>query len=219
MTIRVITPSVRSRRNKLRDQLQTAGLSMADAHQRVYDAYPVALELLDAGFEIIDEVRQAPRQDRVDAFMAEPLLVEFFGEATRVRHVNNVHRRLEGLRDRVERGFTVALKPDGKKTPLAQTTGALNTTRVRFRLYTRGIRLDIWDLAALINHEIGHQWFKDQKLGTEPVYGTQAARDLARYHPRRARKSTENYEQFCSAAHIAEGLQSNRDDLEVFLAA
>jgi hypothetical protein len=54
--------------------------------------------------------------------------------------------------------------------------------------------------AADLASDMAFAGFKDQKLGTEQVYGDRAALDLAIYHTRRARKSAENYAFFCEEA-------------------
>ena len=80
----------------------------------------------------------------------------------------------------------------------------------RFRIFTKGVRKAIYPLAELITHELGHNWFGDQKIETRKVYGEGPARTLAEYNPRKARRSTENYSLFCAKAHAAKGLRTKR---------
>ena len=80
------------------------------------------------------------------------------------------------------------------------------------RVYTHLIKKNIYELAETLVHELGHNWFTDQKLEKVKVYGERRARDLATYNPRKARRSTENYAIFCTKRYFAEGLHTETED-------
>ena len=216
MTITVKFPRGARKGRRLDEQLEAVNLTRAAAEGRIRDAAVIADEMLREGLAVLRPIAEGARSRMVDAFAAEPLLETWFGEVTRPRQVRTVHRRLDGICDRFVSGFTAAVRPEDDDSPLAQTAGAANLTGSRFRIYPRGLERDIWDVAELIIHEIGHHWFTDQKLGDLKVYGETRARDLATYDPRKARRSTENYAIFCMKAHEAAGLRSRRDGVPFY---
>ncbi len=214
MSLTIKLPASRVRRQRLARQLGEAGLSLDSAQTRLQHAWPVAGAMLDAGFNVVEEIMELPRDRRERAFNDHSDLVHWFGEIERPRQARTVHKRLAGIRRRYGRNVTVALKPDrfkddDRRTPAAQTAGAANVTKQRMRVYTTLIARDIWEVAEVLVHELGHHWFTDQKLEKVKVYGERRARDLAKYNPRKARRSTENYAIFCARRHEADGLRAD----------
>ena len=67
----------------------------------------------------------------------------------------------------------------------------------RFQVYPRWIKKEDKERGSIIIHELLHEWFLDQKLDGKKVYGSTAAKKLAKKEPKKARKSAENYEHFC----------------------
>lgn len=208
--IQIKYPSSRRKSRKLNAQFDDIGLFITDVYERMYAAQPVAVVMGASGLAKIATVYNLNRNERVDAFNADATLKLWFGEVSRPRHVRKVHDRMAAIADRVDRSFTVAIRPDrlrnGQRvSPAAITSGAINLTTLRLRAYVILVRSSTLSVAKTYLHELGHVWFKDQNLGVETVYGEQAAQDLATYHPRKARRSTENYSQFARAQYLADG--------------
>lgn len=208
--IQVKYPSSRRKTRKLNDQIESIGLNVTEVYERMYAAQPVAVVMGASGLAKIATIYDLDRAERVDAFNADATLVLWFGEVSRPRHVRKIHDRMAAISDRVDRSFTVAIRPDryrkgNRVTPSAITSGAINLTTLRMRAYVILVRSSTIDVARIYLHELGHVWFKDQKLGVVTVYGPQAAQNLALYHPRKARRSTENYSRFAKEQYIADG--------------
>ena len=198
MNVKIKFPVRKNIETPLKLQLQTYGLNYQETEDRIQKGSEIGRDMIREAYNMVNEIyKKDPAHWIIDYRMSSPLFKEWFGEITKPRQFKRIRNRLKGISNRYNSGFTVAIKPDSKGTPLAQTAGAANVTKNRFRVYPRLLKRDAWDIADTFVHEIGHHWFTDQKIEKVKVYGENRAKDLAKYNPRKARRSTENYSLFC----------------------
>ena len=145
-----------------------------------------------------------------DRWRRDALASTYFGATSSVVSMEAVHRRLERahrrLRDDV---LTVRIRPQsaaGENTNGRNTGGFLSPKR--FQLFPAYARKTSAERAAIIVHELLHEWLRDADLNGQRVRGDNDARDLARANPRAARNNPENYEQFLLQVWADEGLEA-----------
>ena len=222
MHVKIDYPTTKGRKATLKAQLDRFSsfqLSFTDVDERLILGCEKARELVNAGSDYLVQNLGTSKNDWVDNFNRNTIMVRWFGRVERKAQVEKVLNRMEGLRKRFNRRLKVRVRPhtknqikkieSGRGYTLAQTIGAVNLRSGTFTVYPKLVTREVWEVAETILHEIGHQWFKDQKLENTTVYGETAARDLARYNPRKARKSTENYSIFCNSVHPLMGYDRN----------
>lgn len=130
--------------------------------------------------------------------------VLYFGELLKVRHIKIIRKRIRRinrwLHKRKLKIRLLSQNKAAKKTLIGQNYGSFLSPR-RFVLFPRWFKQDKNEKASVIIHELMHEWFDDQKITrhgkTRKVYGKNAARALAKENPKKARRSAENYEQYC----------------------
>lgn len=222
MQVKIDYPTAKGRKATLKAQLDrfsNFSLDFNDMDDRLILSSEKARELVNAGSDYLVQTIGTNKNRWVDNFNGNTILTRWFGEVKRKAQVQDVANRMEGLRKRMNRRLKVRVRPHskpqikkidaGKGFTLAQTVGAINLRSGTFTVYPYLVTKGVWDIAETITHEIGHQWFKDQKLERTTVYGATAARDLAKYNPRKARKSTENYSLYCNQVHPLMGYERN----------
>ncbi|HET8828134.1 MAG TPA: hypothetical protein VFM79_02275 [Pelobium sp.] len=205
MKVKINFPDKKSKLALLELQLKNINVSLEVAESRLTLAGPKAEDMARYGYDHIEAIYNQDKSTWIDAFNSDPVLHKWFGSVTKESHVKKVRDRMKGIFNHVFNGYTIGLKPENDNSPLAITMGVANITNTRFRVYPSLIKRDIWEIAETIIHEIGHQWFTDQKLGSTKVYGEVIAGDLAKYDPTKARRSTENYSIFCAKIHQSKG--------------
>lgn len=222
MQVKLDYPSVKGRKATLKAQLDrfsNSTLSFNEMDDRLILSAEKARELVNAGSDYLVQKIGTNKNKWVEKFNDDTILKRWFGEVKRKAQVQDVANRMEGLRKRMNRRLKIRIRPHskgqikkinaGRGFTLAQTVGAINLRSGTFTVYPYLVTKGVWEIAETISHEVGHQWFKDQKLEKTTVYGEPAARDLAKYNPRKARKSTENYAIFCDKVHPLMGYERN----------
>lgn len=169
---------------------------LAKAIREAEEIAGLALETLAA------TLRPRRTRDKRRAWNANPVIVDYLGEAPRlgseirlaVYRMARVHRRLN------ENRLHIRLLPQHRAS--SNTTSGHNyggsfspNTFVLFPYWFRSRE------PHTIVHELFHEWFADFKVGPlgnrRTARGPADARQLARQHPARARRNPENFEQFC----------------------
>lgn len=205
MKVKINFPDSEAKTALLNLQLKNINLTPEGAETRLVLASKKAEEMVRLGYDEIEKLYQLEKEVWVDTFNSNELLERWFGKVKKKGDVEKVRNRIKGIFKRLFSGYTIAIKPENDKSPLAITMGAANVTNTRFRVYPSLIKMEIWDVARTIIHEIGHHWFTDQKLGDVTVYGENVALDLATYDPKKARRSTENYSFYFAKVHESKG--------------
>ena len=197
------------------DELSEIGISKAEAERMICDAVERAERMARRGLRDFDKIMGERRRKRKKrAWQRNTLVKRYFGSRkvtipqirkTR-RRLNRAHRRLS------KRRLTIRVfpQPPGSESR-AQNLGTVFSPR-RFKLFPEWFKLNNGtsehknsfsavsgdeQRAAIIIHELNHDLFFDQKLNGTPVYGETLAIDLASQKPRKARRSSENFEWFC----------------------
>jgi hypothetical protein len=193
------------------DRFSNFRLDNAAVESRLIMGAEKARELTNAGSDYLVQAIGSNKNKWMENFNRDATLVEWFGIVKNKQQVQKVVNRMEGLRKRMNRTLTIRVRPfpksqikkidAGEGFTLAKTVGAINLRSGTFTVYPYLVTRGLWEVAETIVHEIGHQWFKDQKLESSTVYGETPARDLAKYNPRKARKSAENYSIYCDRVH------------------
>ncbi|WP_373512133.1 M35 family metallo-endopeptidase, partial [Persicitalea sp.] len=153
--------------------------------------------LARAGFLHLDRVWDMKRRNRVKFWTNDPVLSTWFGTGrlsihqirlTR-RRIRRVHNFLANkrLRIRLKEQKDTAVNGHNYGGPFSPKTFVLFPAWFAQRAVVR---------PGIIVHELFHQWFIDHKDNSGNKYGAQAARNIARQKPIRARRNPENYEHY-----------------------
>ena len=174
--------------------------------QEVVDAVRLAEQIASAGVKRLDYIL-APRRRRnkKKRWRNDKIATTYFGrrQAT-VPQIKAVRRRLKRAHRRLaNRKLNIRLLPQSRASK--SSTNGHNRggpiTPLRFVLFPNWfIEKSKEEKAAIIIHELLHDWFVDHKIRDggkrKTVYGSYLAKKLARKRPRAARRNPENYEQF-----------------------
>jgi len=182
--------------------------------EMVYEDVPVILneahsrarKMAEKGRMHMDKVINKDRSELVKAWNSDSKLKTWFGEAELPNHVKDVYDRLSSVEDRLNKKISIRVQPQRDSGTNAQNNGTFFEPKT-FKVFPKLIINSLdpatsvpdYDyIGSVMIHELIHVWFTDQKLkdGTK-VYGDVLAKKLAKENPRKARKSAENYEQFC----------------------
>ncbi|HMQ69993.1 MAG TPA: M35 family metallo-endopeptidase [Ignavibacteria bacterium] len=182
--------------------------------EMVYEDVPVILNealsrarsLAEKGRKHIEKVIKKDRSEWVKAWNSDSLLKTWFGEAELANHAKDVFDRLSSVEKRLNKKISIRVHPQRDSGTNAQNNGTFfepKTFKVFPKLFMNSLdpatSIPDYDyIGSVMIHELIHIWFTDQKLndGTK-VYGDVLAKKLAKENPRKARRSAENYEQFC----------------------
>jgi len=161
----------------------------------------------------LKRINKAVNKDTVEAMQKawkdDKDLKAFFGtDKLTKENMRDVQNRMERCCERLsEKQLTIRVWPQSKapdENTNAQNGGMVFSPKT-FKIFARWFGKTNEDQrAAIFIHELHHDLFLDQKIKNEKgervtVYGTKLAKQLAKEDPGKARKSAENYEQFCLA--------------------
>lgn len=194
------TPKVDWPNKKETDKvLDATGMTKTEIEQRIEDAIAQGQTMAKRGVGVIAPILDGDRKTWESAWNRNETLTKWFGKVTKANHVKDVHRRLDGACDRLANHvLKVNVKAELPKDFHAQNLGGPLSPDT-FKVAPEWITMEVESRAAVIIHELLHMWFIDQKIDGESVYGDDMALQLARDNPDKARRSPENYEQFCRA--------------------
>jgi hypothetical protein len=129
----------------------------------------------------------------------------FFGEAPGKDRMRNTCDRLDRAYRRLrDKQLRIRLKPQKGKSWNGHNSGGPLSPR-QFVLYPDWFKKGDDERAAIVIHELLHDWHVDHKVKDprtgkrETAYGARLARALAKDRPGSARRNPENFEQFCLA--------------------
>ena len=202
MSHKVKSPTLKRKRRDLADDLEALDLTIGETEALLIDALNLAERMMNKAYREISAIIRLDNKDWKDTFNSNRKLKKWFGEVKRKNHVRDVERRMDSICDRMNKGISIRLRPQKERTHNAQNTGTFFEPR-RFKVFPNLIAKDSEPdegrdaIAAVLIHELMHTWFKDQRLGDKKTYGAERAEDLAKYDPRKARRSAENYEHYC----------------------
>lgn len=178
-----------------------------DIYYFVNKATDIARSLNFKGIEAIESLlkEKEGRGHQADPLIHEAFLLFFGAKNQDEYYLRQILKRLKRTYDRLSnKTITVRLLPQSKASS-KYTNGSNNGAFLspnKFTLYPRWFNKDITEASVIIIHELLHDWFLDHKIKTADgkkltVYGFDRAVILALESPRKARRSPENYEQFC----------------------
>ena len=148
---------------------------------------------------------------KLDRWRRDALAPVYFGRVSRVGQIRSVHRRLERAHRRL-RDDRLHVRMREQRHGTTDTTSGRNVggflSPRRFQLFPSFAGLEPDDRAAVIVHELLHEWLTDQRIGDETVRGDSHARRLASRDPEKARRNPENFEQFLLQVWADEGLEA-----------
>ena len=187
------------------------GRTKTKAIKETKEAVGLAEKIAKKGLARIDKtLKPSSNNDKKSAWKSDSLIVTYFGAGSlRVPSMKKVQNRIERAHKRLaEKTLTIRVFPQSKapsKTTIAQNLGSVfspKTFKVFSKWFTETTPLA---RAGIIVHELNHDLFVDQKIKDKgkrvTVYGTRLAKKLAKEKPASARRSAENFEQFCIAVH------------------
>ena len=204
--------------------LSEISLTEENVIKEVEDAIRLAETIAEKGVTCFENIlAKNKRKKKKEAWENDKWVKTFFGDSApsipqmrkTKRRIGRAHRRLANTK------LTIRVKPQ----PAGTSTRAKNLGTVfspkTFQLYpawfdqlsaeydgNNGSQTSSDNKlrrASIIVHELNHDLFFDQKLNGNIVYGEELAKDLADQKPRKARKSSENFEWFCMRLQDASG--------------
>ncbi|SFJ91031.1 hypothetical protein [Celeribacter neptunius] len=147
---------------------------------------------------------------KLDRWRRDALAPLYFGKASTVVQIRSTRHRLERAHRRL-RDNRLHLRMREQRHAGSGTNGrnpGYFLSPNRFQLFPEWAKKDAEDRAAILVHELLHEWLSDQKIGRQTVYGEDLARRLAREDPGKARRSPENFEHFLLQVWRDEGLEA-----------
>lgn len=193
--------------------LDTTGKTKSEIRELIEASILQAQKMAKRGVDAIAPILDDKRSTWESSWNNNTTLIKWFGKVTQANHVKDVHRRLDDVCNRfASKAQTIKVKADLPHDYHAQNLGGPLSPNT-FKVAPEWINMGLNDRAAVMIHESEHVWFKDQKIDGETVYGSVLAKKLARENPSKARRSPENYEQYCRE------LQEFQDRYEAKLAS
>jgi hypothetical protein len=171
-------------------------MTISQAETILLEAADLGESMVKKGFAEIKKITDKNKNDWKDSFNENELFAKWFGKVDNKGQVKKVRNRMDSICNRFITGLKIRFRPQKERTHYAHNRGIFFEPST-FKVFPLLLDEDIQFIASTYIHELAHVWFKDQRLGTEIVYGEQPALDLAKYHPRRARKSAENFAFYC----------------------
>lgn len=192
---------VPSRKNKLQaleSDLAKYGLKIGHARQACMQAAVFSQTMAKLGYDHIHRVMGDDKSKWVRNFNNDLVLVKWFGKTEKKGHVKDVRNRMLSIAKRINKGLTIRLRPQKEIDANARNHGGFADPRA-FRVFPMIFKngIDTTYLASVYIHEMMHLWFQDQIIGRAKVNNEHLAKQLARFYPKKARKSAENYERYC----------------------
>jgi len=163
-------------------------------------------KMLEFGLIPIEEILNHKSDNAIiEAWQNNSIVVAFFGDqnldvkAIKIvrKRMKRAHRRLTTKRIKIR---LLSQKKASKSTVVGHNYGSILSPKT-FVLFPRWFKQNDISKAGTVVHEMFHDIAFDQEVeiyGKKvTVYGKTAALALAKQSPEKARKSPENYEQFC----------------------
>jgi hypothetical protein len=172
----------------LAEELEAKGMNISQAETILLEAADLGESMVKKGFAEIKKITDKNKKDWKDSFNENELILNWFGKVDNKSQVKKVRNRMDSICNRLIRELKIRFRPQKERTHYARNRGIFFEPST-FKVLDE----DIQFIPSTYIHELVYVWFKDQRLGTEIVYGEQPALDLAKYHPRRVRKSAENF--------------------------
>ncbi len=176
--------------------LADIGLTQYRSEVAIRRAVKAAGPMSTKGLKRIQKIIDKDKSDWKKLWNEDKMLKCWFGKVSQANHVKDVYRRLKKVEDRVNNKMLTIRVREGDAN--ASNGGGFISPKT-FKVYPAWFSKSVDEGAAIIIHELMHEWFTDQKIGGKTVYGIPLAKKLAREKPSKARKSAENYEQYCLA--------------------
>ena len=182
----------------------------AETERAIKDAVALGEKMAKHALNHLGRVlNQSTTKKMKDAWEKDKNVKAFFGKAPTKARMKNVEDRLERAYKRIhDKQLKIRLKEQktSKSGSLynGHNYGSVLSPR-KFVLFPNWFSQDDEQRAAIIIHELLHDWHvdhkvKDSKTGKRvTAYGTKLAKQLAKDNPGGARRNPENYEQFCMA--------------------
>ncbi len=192
------TPKIKwpKKQSKIDEIINDSGYTKNKIEKRIVIAIEEAEKMAKIGDRCISSILNKDKSKWVSSWNNNATLVLWFGKVSKKNHVKDVGRRMEDVCNKVtNKVLTIKIKT-ANGTYNAMNGGSFLSPN-RFQVYPRWIKKEDKERGSIIIHELLHEWFLDQKLDGKKVYGSTAAKKLAKKEPKKARKSAENYEHFC----------------------
>jgi len=174
--------------------------------KEVHEAFDLATQMLGKAATLLESIIAKEKESMIlYCWRRQHLILHYFGDYDlSVRQIKKVERRIKRAYRRVSKQnmkIRIAYKPKYENA-YAVNSGFMLSPR-SFMLLPNWFKKDKQGKAGTIIHELFHDLFRDQKVeyfGRKvKVYSSAAANKLAKQKPKKARRSAENYEQFCEA--------------------
>jgi hypothetical protein len=180
------------------DILAATGKTQSELEELIRASIRKAEFMAKLGRDHIGEVQKKAEDAWTGRWNADEVLVMWFGRVEKANHVEDVHRRIDDVYDRLaSHVLTIHVREDLPQNFDAQNLGSFISPDT-FRVAVGWLEDDLEERASVVIHELLHQWFKDQRLSKgNTVYGKADAKQLAMIDPQKARRSPENYEHYC----------------------
>ena len=181
--------------------LNATGLTVDQTEDRITRAISKGEKMAKRGLNHIQPILDEKRSRWEACWNADKTLKKWFGKVTKANHVKDVFRRLENAYDRLsDKTLTIKIKADLPNDYSAMNNGSFLSPKT-FQVGPDWFDNPINERGSVVIHELLHEWFIDQKIDGEIVYGATLAKKLADKEPKKARKSPENYEHYCLDLH------------------
>jgi len=190
---RIVWPRREAQRQNILNAI--GSLTKGDVDNMIIESIAAAEEMATVGIDKIQEIILMNRSRWKRTWNNDDLLVQWFGKVQKASHVKNVHKRLGKVHNRIA-NHVLAIRVRPARRGSAQNLGTFLSPKT-FMIRPAWIMEGQEERAGTIIHELLHEWFLDQKLDGETVYGDELAMRLASENPKKARKSAENYAQYC----------------------
>lgn len=196
-TPKIKWPTKKSKRDSI---LSDVGYTKSEVEDRIVIAVQQAEKMAKKADKRIAKILDENKTKWISCWNSDDTLVLWFGKVTKKSHIKDVGKRMSQACDRVaNKVLTIKIRPADGSTNASNGGGFLSPKT--FKVYPKWIKKDDCPRGAIIIHELLHEWFADQKIDGEKVYGSSDAKKLAKEEPKKARKSAENYEQYCRDLH------------------
>ncbi len=182
----------------------------AQVERAIKDAVALGEKMAKRALDHLSRVLdQSTTRKMKDAWEKDRNVKAFFGKAPTKARMKNVEDRLERAYKRMrDKQLKIRLKEQKiskNGSPYnGHNHGSVLSPR-KFVLYPNWFSQSDEQRAAIIVHELLHDWHVDHKV-KDPMtgkrvtaYGTRLAKQLAKDNPGGARRNPENFEQFCMA--------------------
>lgn len=197
MATKIIKPTRIRKHADLKRDLSAMGMSFKDAENMLLKASNTAYSMATRSYDEIEKIKSEKGKDRIDAFNNNVLLRKWFGEIESKGQVRNMISRFNTIKKRLKNGVKIRLRPNNERSSNARNMGTFTSPK-RFKVYARLLNSDTKVIASVLIHELMHEWFTDKKLANgNDVDDATTALQLVNESSGKARRSPENFEQYC----------------------